>query len=50
MKRNSDFSIKFPKIKFRQGSLKKVRGQEIVHFEVEAALKPSSKKKRNKKS
>ena len=50
MKRNSDFSNKFPKIKFRQGSLKKVRGQEIVHFEVEAALKPSSKKKRNKKS
>ena len=42
--------LKFPKIKFRQGSLKKVRGQEIVHFEVEAALKPSSKKKRNKKS
>ena len=50
MKRNSDFSNKFPKIKFRQGSLKKVRGQEIVHFEVEAALKPSSKMKRNKKS
>jgi len=48
MKRNSDFSKKFPKIKFRQGSLKKVRGQEIVHFEVEAALKPSSKRKRNK--
>ena len=50
MKRNSLFSKKFPKIKFRQGSLKKVRGQEIVHFEVEAALKPSPKKKRNKKS
>ena len=48
MKRNSDFSKKFPKIKFRQGSLKKVRGQEIVHFEVEAALKPSSKRKRKK--
>jgi hypothetical protein len=28
--------------------LKKVRGQEIVHFEVEAALKPSSKRKRKK--
>jgi len=50
MKRNSEFSNKFPKIKFRQGSLKKVRGQEIVHFEVEAAIKPSSKKKRNKRS
>ena len=50
MKRNSLFSKKFPKIKFRQGSLKKIRGQEIVHFEVEAALKPSPKKKRNKKS
>ena len=50
MKRNSEFSNRFPKIKFRQGSLKKVRGQEIVHFEVEAAIKPSSKKKRNKRS
>jgi len=48
MKRNSDFSKKFPKIKFRQGSLKKVRGQEIVHFEVEASLKPSAKRKRKK--
>ncbi len=48
MKRNSDFSKKFPKIKFRQGSLKKIRGQEIVHFEVEAALKPSAKRKRKK--
>ena len=50
MKRNSEFSNRFPKIKFRQGSLKKVRGQEIVHFEVAAAIKPSSKKKRNKRS
>ena len=50
MKRKSEFSNRFPKIKFRQGSLKKVRGQEIVHFEVEAAIKPSSKKKRNKRS
>ena len=48
MKRNSLFSKKFPKIKFRQGSLKKVRGQEIVHFEVEASLKPSAKRKRKK--
>ena len=48
IKRNREFSKKFPKVKFRQGSLKKVRGQDIVHFEIEAALKTVVKKRKKK--
>ena len=48
MKRNREFSKKFPKVKFRQGSLKKIRGQNIVHFEIEAALKTTAKKRKRK--
>jgi hypothetical protein len=48
MKRNREFSKNFPKVKFRQGSLKKIRGQDIVHFEIEAALKTTAKKRKRK--
>ncbi len=48
MKRNREFSKNFPKVKFRQGSLKKIRGQDIVHFEIEAALKTTTKKRKRK--
>ena len=48
MKRNIEFSKKFPKVKFRQGSLKKIRGQDIVHFEIEAALRTTAKKRKKK--
>ena len=48
MKRNIEFSKKFPKVKFRQGSLKKIRGQDIVHFEIEAALRTIAKKRKKK--
>ena len=34
----------FSEFKFRQGSLKKIRGQEIVQFELEAVLKPNRQK------
>jgi len=43
MKRNREFSKNFPKVKFRQGSLKKIRGQDIDHFEIEAALRSTAK-------
>ena len=48
MKRNREFSKNFPKVKFRQGSLKKIRGQDVVHFEIEAALKTTAKKRKRK--
>ena len=48
MKRNREFSKNFPKVKFRQGSLKKIRGQDIVHFEIKAALKTTAKKRKRK--
>ncbi len=48
MKRNREFSKKFPIVKFRQGSLKKIRGQDVVHFEIEAALKTTAKKRKKR--
>ena len=48
MKRNREFSKNFPKVKFRHGSLKKIRGQDVVHFEIEAALKTTTKKRKRK--
>ena len=48
MKRNREFSKKFPIVKFRQGSLKKIRGQDVVHFEIEATLKTTAKKRKKR--
>lgn len=45
LKRNKQLGENFSKIKFNQGSLKTVRDQEVVEFEIEAALRVASKKK-----
>lgn len=47
LKGNRLLSENFSKIKFNQGSLKKIREQSVVEFEIEAALRVSAKKKRN---
>ncbi len=47
LKGNRQLSENFSKIKFNQGSLKKIREQSVVEFEIEAALRVSAKKKRN---
>jgi len=47
LKGNKLLSENFSKIKFNQGSLKKIREQSVVEFEIEAALRVSAKKKRN---
>ena len=47
LKRNKKLGENFSKIKFNRGSLKTIREQEIVEFEIEAALKVSTNKKGN---
>lgn len=47
LKRNKLLGENFSKIKFNQGSLKKIREQSVVEFEIEAALKVSVKMKGN---
>jgi hypothetical protein len=47
LKGNRLLNENFSKIKFNQGSLKKIREQSVVEFEIEAALKVSVKMKRN---
>ncbi len=47
LKRNKMLGENFSKIKFNQGSLKTIREQEIVEFEIEAALKVAAKKNGN---
>lgn len=47
LKRNKKLGENFSKIKFNQGSLKTIREQEIVEFEIEAALRVSANKKGN---
>tara|TARA_Y100000310_G_C20584034_1_gene764488 strand:+ start:549 stop:1148 length:600 start_codon:yes stop_codon:yes gene_type:complete len=39
LRKDHEINNNFSEFKFRQGSLKKVRGQEIVQFELEAVLK-----------
>jgi len=41
LKRNKQLGENFSKIKFNQGSLKTIREQEIVEFEIEAGLRVS---------
>lgn len=50
LKRNSDLAQNFKNIKFNQGSLNTVRGQEIVEFEIEAKLIVSSQYEKKKMS
>ena len=47
LKRNKKLGENFSEIKFNQGSLKTIREQEVVEFEIEAALRISAKKKGN---
>lgn len=47
LKRNKLLGENFSKIKFNQGSLKKIREQSVVEFEIEAALRVSVKIKGN---
>ena len=47
LKRNKKLSENFSKIKFNQGSLKTIREQEVVEFEIEAALRVAAKNKGN---
>ena len=47
LKRNKKLGENFSGIKFNQGSLKTIRAQEVVEFEIEAALRVSAKKKGN---
>ena len=47
LKRNKKLGENFSGIKFNQGSLKTIREQEVVEFEIEAALRISAKKKGN---
>ena len=47
LKRNKKLGENFSKIKFNQGSLKMIRGQEIVEFVIEAALRVTAKKQGN---
>ena len=47
LKRNKKLGENFSGIKFNQGSLKTIRAQEVVEFEIEAALRISAKKKGN---
>lgn len=47
LKRNKKLGENFSKIKFNRGSLKTIREQEIVEFEIEAALRVSANKKGN---
>ena len=42
--KDHEINKNFSEFKFRQGSLKKIRGQEIVQFELEAVLKPNGQK------
>jgi len=46
LKKNKKLTENFKNIKFNQGSLNTVRGQEIVEFEIEATLKVSNSKRR----
>ena len=43
LKQNRDFSDNFSRIKFDQGSRKKVRGQDIYEFRIESTLKPGGR-------
>ena len=45
LKSNKQLGENFSKIKFNQGSLKTIREQEIVEFEIEAALRISANTK-----
>ena len=45
LKRNKKLGENFSGIKFNQGTLKTIRAQEVVEFEIEAALRISAKKK-----
>ena len=47
LKRNKKLGENFSGIKFNQGTLKTIRAQEVVEFEIEAALRISAKKKGN---
>jgi Tfp pilus assembly protein PilN len=47
LKRNKKLGENFSGIKFNRGSLKTIREQEVVEFEIEAALRISAKKKGN---
>ena len=47
LKRNKKLGENFSGIKFYQGTLKTIRAQEVVEFEIEAALRISAKKKGN---
>ena len=47
LKRNKKLGENISGIKFNQGSLKTIREQEVVEFEIEAALRISAKKKGN---
>ena len=47
LKRNKKLGENFSKIKFNQGSLKKIRNQKIVEFVIEAALRVTAKKQGN---
>ena len=47
LKRNKKLGENISGIKFNQGSLKTIRAQEVVEFEIEAALRISAKKKGN---
>ena len=48
LKRNSKLAQNFKNIKFNQGSLNTVRGQEIVEFEIEANVKVSGRNEKEK--
>lgn len=48
LKRNSELAQNFKNIKFNQGSLNTVRGQEIVEFEIEATVKVSGRNEKGK--
>ena len=47
LKRNKKLGENFSGIKFNQGALKTISEQEVVEFEIEAALRISAKKKGN---
>lgn len=48
LKRNPKLAQNFKNIKFNQGSLNTVRGQEIVEFEIEANVKVSGRNEKEK--